>query len=95
MNDHKCSPPSEKPAGSNTWRCPDCQRRFVWSKRMIGRTMREGWEATTLMHDDRRRQMDADYQRSARKALAVGLPVAVLVLAIVIALIVWIVLRVT
>lgn len=87
---HDCLLPG-RPEGSRTWRCPICMTRYVWSKRMVGGTTREGW---TRMHDDfetRRLRNEAEFNRFARKAM-VAAAVGALV---VIALIVWTVLRVT
>jgi len=63
----------------------------VWSKRYIGGRKREGWQ---LMRDDmetRQLRNQAEFNRAARWYLAAGAGVFL----VVVALVVWIVLRVT
>ena len=77
------------------WRCPTCMTRYVWSKRMVDRTMREGW---TRMRDDfetRRLRSEAEFERSFRKWSTTAAVVGAGVFLVVVGLVVWIVLRLT
>lgn len=89
MSAHTCSPPAA-PEGARMWRCPTCRTRYVWSKRMIGRETREGWQQMRDDFETRRLRSDAEFAQFARKAIAAG----VVGFLVVIVLIVWIVLRV-
>jgi uncharacterized C2H2 Zn-finger protein len=91
---HTCTPPRDR-QGANVWRCPRCEARFIWSKRMIGREMREGWTRATETLADRHRRNVAEMDRQFRPWLLSAAAVAVVVTIAAVALIVWIVLRVT
>lgn len=90
MAQHTCQLP-ERPDGSTAWRCPGCMTRYVWSKRMVGRTMHEGWSRMRDDFETRSLRSEAEFNRFARKAIVAGVVGAL----VVVALIVWIVLRVT
>jgi hypothetical protein len=90
MSPHTCQLP-ERPEGARMYRCPGCQTRYVWSQRMIGRQMREGWQPMRTDFETRRLRNDAEFKRFGRWAIAWGVVASV----VTVALIVWIVLRVT
>ena len=90
MPEHKCDLPPA-PSSGRTWICPRCQRRYRWSGRMIGREMRQGWVTGPETHEDRVRKIRADHHR----AMWWIVPVGVLSSLAVVALVVWVVLRVT
>ena len=91
---HVCDLPVTPPSGARSYRCPVCMTRYVWSKRMIGRETREGWQKMRDDFDTRVNRQDAEMRPFMRMAIA-GWAIGVLCLFAVLAVVVWIVLRVT
>jgi len=89
--DHRCELPDSPEPTSRQVRCPKCQTRYFWSRRMIGREMREGWSRAPVSFDDRVRVNQAEFNRAARWMLPLGVVGFLLALAVV----VWAVYRFT
>lgn len=90
MTIHRCPLPVDM-GPKPTYRCPTCQNQYVWTKRWINGRTREGWELMREDFETRRLRNEAEFQRGARQAIAFSIVGAV----VLIALIVWIVLRAT
>lgn len=90
MPEHRCAPPARL-AGQSSWRCHTCFTRYAWSKRYLSGRSVEGWQRMRDDFDTIRMRNEAEFNRSARR----GIVAAVVVGVVLIALIVWIVLRVT
>lgn len=91
MTVHRCPLPDSPAAGARSWRCPSCQSRYVWSKRMINRQTREGWERMRDDFETRRLRNDAEFRHAARHMALAGVSAVLLIIGFVI----WAVLRVT
>lgn len=97
MSIHRCALP-ENMSGARAFRCLECGSDYVWSKRMIDRKVHEGWSRTFSTIGGPRPRItgtDDEFDRWFNRAAVSAALWAVSSFAVVVALIVWIVLRVT
>lgn len=97
MSIHRCALP-ERVSGARTFRCLDCGADYVWSKRMIDRKVHEGWSRTFGPiggHRARITGTDEEFDRWFNRAAVFAVLAWLICTAGFVALVVWIVLRVT
>lgn len=92
---HTCTPPTDR-GTLRSWKCPQCGTAYVWSKRMIGREVREGWDRMTYQSPRARiTGSDEQFDRWFNRAFILAGVWTVVSFLVVAAIVVWIVLRVT